>query len=495
MNLLTLLLSLIYLLCAILLAAYAGSTLVLVALYLYHRKNPRSDMPARPVRWPTVVVQLPIYNEANVVRRLIDAVAALDYPRDRLSIQVLDDSTDHTSGLVQARVEHYRAAGLDMQHLRRPDRRGFKAGALAYGLENTQAEVIAVFDADFIPPVDFLRQTVPYIVADPQVGIVQARWGHLNARENLLTRAQALAIDTHFAIEQAARSSARLPLSFGGSAGIWRRACVEDAGGWRDDTLTEDLDLSYRAQIRGWRCVFLPHVEVPGEIPPQIAAYKRQQARWAKGTTQCLIAHGPRLFRSRLGFVPALMGLAHLCQYLMQPCVLMLLVLTLPLMLSGALQQLNLSFLGVMGIVPLVAFTLGQQALYANWPVRMLILPLVVFLSAGVTFNNTAAVLAAVSGQPNEFRRTPKFGAHQWQSSRYALLADWTVLGELGVTLYATLGAFVALKQRNVAALSFFVFYALAAGAMVVSTLLDARRITRWALDKRQRTRAGFMDR
>ncbi len=495
MNPLIVLLSIIYVLCAVLLTLYAISTLILVALYLWSRMDHATPPSVQPGDWPSVVVQLPVFNEANVVRRLIDAVAALDYPRERLTIQVLDDSDDHTTALIQARVERHRAAGLDIQHLRRPVRQGYKAGALAYGLRYTQAEVIAVFDADFVPPPDFLRQTVPYLVADPRVGIVQARWGHLNADDSLLTRAQAMAIDTHFMIEQAARSRAGLLLSFAGSGGIWRRACIEDAGGWQDKTLTEDLDLSYRAQLRGWRCVFLPHVVVPGEIPPQVAAYKRQQARWAKGTTQCLRAHGPRLFHARLGAFPALMGLAHLCQYLPQPLVLVLLVLTLPLMLSGALRHLNISLLGVLGLAPLLAFAFSQRALYPWWPLRLLALPSLILLGAGVTLNNALAVFGALIGRPNVFLRTPKFGQRQWQSSRYALLVDRGVLGEVALALYAAAGAFLSFRHKNPAALYFFATYALAAGSMALMTLLDARRVTQWTPPERGRSRASVSNR
>jgi cellulose synthase/poly-beta-1,6-N-acetylglucosamine synthase-like glycosyltransferase len=480
LNPLVLLLSLIYMLCAALLVGYGLGILVLLALYLRHRAGIASPPP--PDRWPSVVVQLPIYNEAHVAERLIDAMAALDYPRDCLSIQVLDDSTDHTTALVQARVEHHRAAGVDIRHLCRATRQGYKAGALAYGLRQTQAEMVAVFDADFIPSPGFLRQTVPYLLADPRVGMVQARWGHLNAEHNLLTRAQALAIDTHFIIEQTARSRSGLTLVFNGSAGIWRRACIEDAGGWQDHTLSEDMDLSYRAQLCGWRCILLPHVEVPGEIPPQIAAYKRQQARWAKGTTQCLLLHGPRLLRSGMGLFRALMGLLHLCQYLTQPLMLILMLLTVPLMLSGALQHLNLSLLGLAGVGPILAYALSQRALYPRWPLQFLAaLPALIFLGVGATFNNTLAVCSALANRPNTFRRTPKFGRHRWQASHYALLAGRNVIGEVAIALYATAGAILAIRYDNPAAIPLFLTYALSCGGVALITLVEARRVTRWA--------------
>lgn len=492
---LDLLFSALYISCAVLLAIYGMSTVILVTLFLYHRPDRPAPAPPPPDSWPSVVVQLPIYNEAHVIRRLLDSVAALDYPRDRLSIQVLDDSTDHTTALIQACVKRYRAAGLDIHHLRRPTREGYKAGALAYGLQHSQAEIAAVFDADFAPPPDFLRQTVPHLTADSRVGVVQARWGYLNDTDNLLTRAQTLSIDMYFMVEQGARSWAGLTLAFSGSAGIWRRACIDDAGGWQASTLTEDMDLSYRAQLRGWRLVFVPHVEVPSELPPQLAAYKRQQARWAKGTTQCLLALGPQLLRARLGFFRGAMGLVHLCQYLVHPLVLLLLLVTPPLILSGTLTKLHLSFLGVLSMAPLLAYALSQRALYPQWPRRLLVLPALILLGAGATINNTAAVCSALFDRSNVFLRTPKFGDIAWHSSRYALRTDRTLIGELALAVYAAVGALLALRHGVAAVAPFFALYALASGGMALFTLLDAWRVTRWTSSKPPHRRARISNR
>lgn len=475
------LLGIVYAACTILLVGYGAATLCLLLLYLFFRAKDRHTIaaPASPAKWPTVLVQLPIYNEAHVIHRLIDAIAALDYPRDRLSVQVLDDSTDHTTGLVRSHVEKLRAAGLDITHIRRPDRRGYKAGALAYGLAHSKAELVAVFDADFLPAPDFLSATVPALLAEPRVGVVQARWSHLNDDTNLLTRAQTLSIDMHFVVEQFARSRAGLTLNFSGSAGIWRRACIDDAGGWRAVTLTEDLDLSYRAQLRGWRVVLLAGVEAPAELPPQIAAYKRQQARWAKGSTQCLRLHGRAIFQAPVNPFKKLMALMHLGQYLIHPLLLVLMLLAVPLMLVDALQHVSLSVLGLLGLAPILAFVVSQRALHRDWPLRLLALPAVILLGAGVTLNNTLAVLAALSGRPNVFERTPKFGAGRWASSRYALLSGKVVLGELAVALYAAVGAVLALVHGKLAALPLFLTYALACGGMAALTLWDNLRVLR----------------
>ena len=288
----------LYALCALLLALYTLGQGIL--LYRYWRT--RRDDITTPVMsiFPEVAVQLPLYNEQFVAARLIDAVARFDYPRDKLLIQVLDDSDDGTVRVVASKLANLEAQGFRVQHIRRNQRKGFKAGALAEGLSHSECEFIAIFDADFVPSPRFLRQTLPHLVANPEIGIVQSRWGHLNADANDLTRAQKLSIDTHFVVEQTARNRSGWLIPFNGTGGVWRRACIEAAAGWSADTLTEDLDLSYRAQIEGWQSLFLPDVEAPGEIPPQLAAYKQQQARWAMGNTQCLLKLARPIIRAKL---------------------------------------------------------------------------------------------------------------------------------------------------------------------------------------------------
>ncbi|HSJ55798.1 MAG TPA: cellulose synthase family protein, partial [Anaerolineae bacterium] len=304
-------LSILYFVAALLVALYGANALLLSVLYL--RRGARAAEtavaeaakaePAEPEEWPLVTLQLPIYNELHVIRRLLDAVARLDYPRDRLQVQVLDDSTDETTRLARACVAHHRAHGLDVELLHRATRTGFKAGALAHGMARARGELIAVLDADFVPAPDFLKRTVPHLAARPDLAFVQARWGYLNAGYSLLTRVQTIALDGHFVVEHIGRNRNGLAMNFNGTAGVWRRVAIEDAGGWQSDTLTEDVDLSFRAQLAGWHALYLPDVAVPAELPPQMAAFKRQQARWATGAAQCLVKLAPSLLR---GFTPPL---------------------------------------------------------------------------------------------------------------------------------------------------------------------------------------------
>lgn len=412
------LLTFLYIIAALLLTLYTSGQLILLMMYWRHRHQ-QKPLPLVE-NWPSVTVQLPIYNERHVVNRLLNAVTQLDYPRDKLTIQVLDDSTDSTQDMIATQVARLQRTGLNIGHIRREVRSGYKAGALAYGTAQTTSEILAVFDADFVPPADFLKRTVPYMIADPQLGIVQTRWGHLNADENWLTRAQALSVDAHFVVEQTARNRAGWLLTFNGTGGLWRRACIIEAGGWDDSTLTEDLDLSYRAQLAGWRYQFLPEIEVPGELPPQLAAYKQQQARWAKGNTQCLIKLFIPVWRGPLTLTQRIMAMQHLCQYLPHPLMLILLLLTPPLMVAGTLQQLPLAPLGLVGIAPPILYAIGQRKLYANWKQRLLAFPFLMLLGTGIIWNNTLAVLGALGGKTGEFQRTPKF-VHGWQVSQYAV--------------------------------------------------------------------------
>ena len=433
----------LYVICALLLTLHAvGQTLLLFA-YLRHRHN---SPPLPPVKgWPTVVVQLPVYNERHVVRRLLDAIAKLDYPRERLSVQILDDSVDETTTILAGHVETLRRNGLNIHHVRREARTGYKAGALEYGMTLTDSEFVFILDADFVPPPDFLRCTIPYLVADPQLGMVQTRWGHHNPFDNLLTRGQMLAVDSHFVVEQTARNRAGLLMNFNGSGGVWRAQCIRDAGGWSDATLSEDLDLSYRAQLLGWRFLYVPTVVVPGELPPQMAAYKQQQARWAKGSTQCLVSYLGPVWRAPLSLSQRLMATQHLCQYMPHPLTMLLLLLTPPLLMAHGLQSLPLGLLSLVGLWPPLIAVLSQQTLYPDWRRRLLAFPVLMMLGIGLTWNNTRAVFSGFLGERNEFRRTPKF-AQAWQGSGYALRGDGSVWMELLMSLYTFWGMTIAFK-------------------------------------------------
>jgi cellulose synthase/poly-beta-1,6-N-acetylglucosamine synthase-like glycosyltransferase len=446
------LLRLVYFLCIATLALYTCGQLYLLYTYIRHsasRRDPRLQRPLiRDDQLPRVTIQLPLFNERYVARRIIDAVAAIDYPRDRLHVQVLDDSTDDTTELIQGRVAQYQADGLHIDLIHRMKRTGYKAGALANGLVHTDGEFIAIFDADFIPAPDFLRRTVPCFRNDERIGVIQTRWGHLNDGDNLLTHSQAIAIDGHFAVEQFARSEGDLLFNFNGTCGIWRRACIDDAGGWNSETLTEDFDLSYRAQIKGWRFIFMRDVVVPGEVPPQIHAYKQQQARWSKGSTQVLLKMALPLMRSNLSWRKRVMGLLQLFQYAIQLVMLTTLILTPLMMLTRSLDYVSVAPLGVLGLgVPLL-YILGQHALYSDWARRSMYFPILMIFSSGMAVNNSRAAISALLRKPGEFKRTPKFHligtSRHWIPSQYVSATGSDIIWEIFFGLYTLFAALMA---------------------------------------------------
>jgi len=367
---------------------------------------------------PIVTTQLPIFNERNVIERLLRAVCAFDYPVGKHEIQVLDDSTDDTVDLVRRLVGELRAAGHDVTHVRRGDRSGYKAGALEAGLTIARGELVAVFDADFVPPPDFLRRTVPFLVMDPDCGFVQTRWGHRNRGFSPLTRVQAIGIDGHFVIEQSARSWNRLFLNFNGTGGVWRRRAIADAGGWQADTLTEDLDLSYRTQLAGWKPRYLLDVVTPAELPTDINALKSQQHRWAKGSIQTARKLLPVVWR-RPDLSPFMKVEAtlHLTHYVVHPLMLIMTLLVLPLMIwtrltfHTAWMAVPFAFMFVALFAPTTMYLLSQRASNHDWKRTLWLLPLLMSVGIGLAVNNSRAVLQAITGRPGEFVRTPKLGA------------------------------------------------------------------------------------
>ncbi len=443
----------LYIVAALALAVFVASFGVLLTIYALKRHDAPQVPPVPDRDLLSVTVQLPVYNEALVIERLIDACAQLDYPAGKLHIQVIDDSTDDTTARAARRIAFWRARGhTNITLLRRPQRSGYKAGALAYGLARAQTDCVAVFDADFIPPRDFLRRTMPYLTAQPRVALVQTRWDHLNADYNLLTRAQVLTIDSHFAIEQVARSRGRLPMAMNGTGGVWRVEALKDAGGWSPATVTEDLDLSYRALVRGWEFVYLVDVAVPGEVTPQVQAYKRQQARWATGFTESLLRNGPALLRAKhIGPLKKFMGLMHLSSYAVQPVMLLLFLLT-PLLLWGDMfaRLPDLRLTGAVGVIPPLMIAWGQAALHPDWPRRLLYMPVQGLVGAAIIVNNTLGVLAGIhpAHVEREFKRTPKFDlskrGQSWHDSVYALRIDGVTWGEIALGGYALAGLYLA---------------------------------------------------
>jgi cellulose synthase/poly-beta-1,6-N-acetylglucosamine synthase-like glycosyltransferase len=413
---------------------------------------------------------------------LLESVAHLDYPHEKLTIQVLDDSTDETTALVAKKVPQLQARGLNIQHVRRGTRQGYKAGALAYGLSQLKdVEMVAVLDADFAPYPDFLRQTVAPLVTDPGLGMVQARWGHLNSDDNVLTMGQSLALDGHFVIEQTARNRAGWLMNFNGTCGVWRVRTIEDAGGWQDITLSEDFDLSYRAQLKGWRFLYMPEVVVPGELPLHIAAYKQQQARWAKGSSQCMTLLLKPIWTShRLNLAQRIMGSIHLCQYMVHPLIILMLLLTPPLLITHTLQPLPLGPLGFAGLGPPLLFIVSQRALYDDWQRRLRALPALLALGTGVAWSNANAVLNGLFSRKGEFKRTPKYAARR-AGNKYALRINRNIIWEIALACYALWGIFVA-SQLAPTFMPYLSIYMFAFGAVGFWGLRDHLALRRAAL-------------
>jgi cellulose synthase/poly-beta-1,6-N-acetylglucosamine synthase-like glycosyltransferase len=439
----------------VILAVYGWHRYYLV--YLYMKNKDQQPVPdATFEQLPPVTVQLPIYNEMYVADRLIDAVCQLDYPRDLLEIQVLDDSTDETTTIAERAVRRHALRGVKITYIHRTDRRGYKAGALEAGLKVASGEYVAIFDADFLPSPDFLRRTIHFFT-NPQIAMVQARWGHINENYSLLTKIQAILLDGHFVLEHGGRNRAGLFFNFNGTAGIWRRTAIADAGGWQHDTLTEDLDLSYRAQLRGWRFVFLHDLVSPAEVPVEMNAFKSQQHRWAKGSIQTCRKVLPAVLRSKLPLGVKAEAFFHLTanfNYLLM-CVLSV------LMAPAMVIRYNMGWYEMLLIdVPLffaatasVAnfYMVCQRELHKDWSTRLKYLPFLMSIGIGLTVNNTRAVIEALFRKETEFARTPKYRieaqADEWIGKKYRQSVVAQPMVELALGLYFTATVFYALAN------------------------------------------------
>jgi len=407
---------------------------------------------------PSITIQLPIYNEKYVAARLVDAVCAMDYPKDKLKIMILDDSDDDTVELLENLVNHHKKNGYDIVHVRRGNRIGYKAGALKHAMKFTTTEFVAIFDADFIPPTWYLKKAIPYF-AKQNIGLIQCRWGHLNENYSALTQAQALSLDFHFLIEQKAKSNSHLFMNFNGTAGIWRKECIDDAGGWHTATLVEDLDLSYRAQMKGWKCIFLPNIVVKAELPVQMNGAKRQQFRWAKGSIQCAVKLlSDILVKRKIAVEAKFQAFVQLTRHIVFPLMLIQ-FLTLPILLASDINLYVVSFLPVITIVAYLAMGPGAYLLVIhsmwknNWKSKAKTLPYLLIYSIGMSVNNTVAVFDAVFGKKNEFLRTPKYGIinkeDDWRDKAYNLPFSRTTLLELFFAVYGIFGIFVAIFTNN----------------------------------------------
>ncbi len=415
-----------HLVVCLLLAIYGIHRYQLVYLYYKYRRN-APEPTARLAEKPFVTIQLPMYNEQFVARRIIRSACRIRYPADRLEIQVLDDSTDETVDIVRKTVAEMQALGHDIRLLHRDNREGYKAGALAAGAKVAKSEIIVIFDADFVPPPDILDELIDHF-ADPKVGMVQARWEHINRDASLLTKAQAVLLDGHFVIEHTARNRSGRFMSFNGTAGAWRKSCIEDAGGWQHDTLTEDLDLSYRAQMKGWKFVYLPHVTSPAELPPEMVAFKSQQHRWAKGGAQTCRKLLPAILKSRLPWRIKMEAFFHLTS-----CVSYFLILMLTLLLFPALYYKSTIFADSpwirfaldMSLVLLATFSASsfyvasQREIFRSWSESLKYLPFLMAVGIGISVNNARAAFEGFFGKQSEFVRTPKFGVVAAQDRRW----------------------------------------------------------------------------
>jgi cellulose synthase/poly-beta-1,6-N-acetylglucosamine synthase-like glycosyltransferase len=450
------------------LAIYGWHRYYLVYLYMKHRGNTPPPMPP-PAELPPVTVQLPIFNEMYVASRLIDAVCEMDYPRELFEIQVLDDSTDETAEIAELSVRRHAAAGFNIHYLHRVDRTGYKAGALEAGLKVASGRFIAIFDADFVPPKDFLMRTLGYFEGDEKVGMVQARWGHLNRDYSLLTRIQSILLDAHFVLEHGGRNRAGCFFNFNGTAGVWRREAIADAGGWQHDTLTEDLDLSYRAQLKGWRFVFVPDVVSPAEVPVEMNSFKSQQHRWAKGSVQTCLKLMPRILRSSQPLAVKAEAFFHLSANFNYLLMTLLSVLMFPAMVvrysmgwsEMMLIDVPLFFAATASVANF--YMVSQRELYPDWRQRLKYLPFLMSIGIGLCVNNTRAVLEAMFGKQSEFARTPKYGIErngdEWAGKKYHQSVGIQPLVEVALGLYFTGTVFYALSNQIYGTLPFLMLF------------------------------------
>ena len=484
----------VYLLALFLLFLYGMNCYVMILLHRRHRTTMLRRDEAVWAAWqandrqlPTVTVQLPIFNERYVVQRLIEAVVRLRYPMDKLQIQVLDDSTDETTAIAAALVERYRREGFHIALVHRSNRVGYKAGALKEGLLSARGEFVAIFDADFIPCPDFLAKTVPFF-QDPAIAMVQVRWGHINRDYSLLTRAQSFGIDGHFWVEQAARCWSGLFLNFNGTAGIWRRRAIDDAGGWQADTLTEDLDLSYRAQLRGWRLKFLPQVVCPAELPVQISAYRSQQHRWAKGSIQTAKKLLPRILRADLPLFTKYQAIFHLTNYMVHPFMLIAAAAS-PILLrvEGFFSSVDHLFLGaaffsIAFFGPSSLFLYPQPHLYPDWKRRLVYFPSLMIFGTGIALNNTKAILEALLNVNGAFVRTPKFRIETltdtWVGKRYQAHFSWLSILETLLALYCACGLLLFSARGRYSVNPFLILYALGFSAVAFRSIWESLRRT-----------------
>lgn len=449
------------------LSAYGIHRYVIIYLFLKHRK--RAVVPAgRFEQLPRVTMQLPIFNEVYVVERLLKSVSEIDYPKDLLQIQVLDDSTDDTRELTGRCVQELQGRGFNVELIHRTDRTGFKAGALETGLASAQSDFVCILDADFVPNPDLLQKTIHFFT-DPKIGMIQTRWGHLNRGYSLLTRVQAMFLDGHLLLEQTARSRSGRFFNFNGTAGLWRRSCIDEAGGWQHDTLTEDLDLSYRAQLAGWKFIFLPDVITPAELPVDMNGFKSQQHRWTKGSVQTCKKLLPTIWRSDLPLTIKIEATAHLTSnfaYLLLACLCVLLHPSTGGPQTGWLRTFLVDapiFLTASVSVAVFYICAQRELNPRTWMKEILLLPALLALGVGLSLNNARAVLEAVFNHKSEFARTPKYGIEHkrqpWRTCKYMPLKSLLPIAEMAFALYFTYFVYFAIQHGQFISVPFLAMF------------------------------------
>ena len=456
-----------------------------IMIYYYLKfRDKAAQQPEKLGQYPHVTVQLPVYNELYVVERLIEASCAMIYPKDKLEIQVLDDSTDETVEVISASVMKYQKLGFDIKHVRRPKRDGFKAGALRNGLDVASGEFIAIFDADFVPRPEFLLRTIPYFVSDEKIGMVQTRWEHINFDYSLLTRTQAMALDGHFVIEQNVRNKVGYFINFNGTAGVWRKSCIVDAGNWQADTLTEDLDLSYRAQLKGWKFKYLNDFTSPAELPSEINALKSQQFRWTKGAIETARKMLPKVWKARLPMKVKFQATFHLTNNLVFPFIIIAGVLNVPLVFikhaGGYEEYFAFMSIFVLAFVGSFLFYLfSQRDVYDDWRKRLFLFPVFMAGSMGFAVNNSRAVLEGLFRRRSEFIRTPKYSIRDkndsWKNKRYApIKISPVVMIEIILALYCLFGVASSLYFLEIAAVPFQMLFFLGFSWVSIMSLKHA---------------------
>jgi cellulose synthase/poly-beta-1,6-N-acetylglucosamine synthase-like glycosyltransferase len=474
-----------YFVVLILLASYGIHRYTLVYLYYRNKKNRTTEPAQRFSELPRVTVQLPIFNEQFVVDRLLQAVCQLDYPREKLEIQLLDDSTDETVAVARGLVQHYSAQGYPVTYLHRTNRAGFKAGALHEGMKSASGDYIAIFDADFVPPPDFLQRTIHHFTGK-NIGMVQTRWTHINRHYSFLTEVEAILLDGHFVLEHSGRARSNVFFNFNGTAGVWRRTAIEAAGGWEHDTLTEDTDLSYRAQLKGWKFIYLQDVECPAELPVEMTAFKTQQARWAKGLIQTGKKILPRVLESDQPWRVKLESWYHLTANLSYPLMVVLSVLLLPAMVirfyQGWFQMLYIDVpLFLASTLSISSFYLvSQRELFPKtWSRALVYLPFLMALGVGLTVTNTIAVIEALIGRQTAFARTPKYRVEskkdKFRGAIYRKRLGWIPWIEILIGSYFALTVGYALQNENYLTVPFLLLFVVGYWYTGLMSLLQGR--------------------